>query len=70
MYTGYLQTVTLPSYTVARAAVFYESPRFSMRLNANNLFDEKYYAPQFLFWDTFVSPSVGRTAEMTFTYEW
>jgi iron complex outermembrane receptor protein len=70
MYTGYLQTVTLPSYTVARAAVFYESPKFSLRLNANNLFDEKYYSPQFLFWDTFVSPSVGRTAEMTFTYEW
>jgi iron complex outermembrane receptor protein len=70
MYTGYLQTVTLPSYTVARAAVFYEGPRFSMRLNANNLFDEKYYSPQFLFWDSFVSPSVGRTAEMTFSYEW
>ena len=70
MYAGYSRAVTLPSYVVTRAAFFYENNDFSLRLNANNLFDEKYYTPQFLFWDVFVSPSIGPTAELTMTYKW
>lgn len=35
----------------------------------NNVFDEKYYTPQFLFWDTFISPSQGTTADLTVTYK-
>ena len=69
-YTGFAQEVVLPSYLVTRAALFYATEKWSYRLNANNLFDEKYYNPQFLFWDTFVSPSVGPTAELTATYRW
>lgn len=69
-YSGYAQEVVLPSYTVARAALFYTTGGWSFRLNANNLFDEKYYNPQFLFWDVFVSPSVGPTVELTTTYKW
>ena len=70
MYAGYSRSVTLPAYTVWRAAMFYEDSGFSIRLNANNIFDEKYYTPQFLFWDVFVSPSVGPTAELSLTYKW
>jgi iron complex outermembrane receptor protein len=70
MYAGYSRAVELPSYVVARGAIFYEGDNFSLRLNANNLFNEKYYTPQFLFWDVFVSPSVGPTAELSLTYKW
>ncbi|BET67134.1 TonB-dependent receptor [Opitutales bacterium ASA1] len=69
-FSGYAQAVTLPSYFVTRAAAFYNTGPWSFRLNANNLFDEKYYNPQFLFWDVFVSPSVGPTAELTVSYRW
>ena len=69
-YSGFAQEVMLPSYFVTRAAAFYHHGRWSYRLNASNLFDEKYYNPQFLFWDVFISPSVGPTAELTVTYKW
>jgi len=69
-YSGYAQAVTLPSYFVTRAAMFYNTGPWSFRLNANNVLDEKYYNPQFLFWDVFVSPSVGPTAELTVSYKW
>jgi len=39
-------------------------------INGNNLLNEKYYNPQFLFWDSFISPSVGRTVEATISYKW
>lgn len=69
-YSGFAQEVLLPSYLVARGALFYSAEKWSIRLNANNLFDEKYYNPQFLFWDSFVSPSVGPTFELTTTVKW
>ena len=69
-FSGYAQQITLPSYTVTRAALFYEWENWSFRLNASNIFDEKYYNPQFLFWDVFVSPSVGPTVEFTTSYKW
>ena len=56
--------------SVTRAAAFYDMGAFSFRLNVNNLLDEKYYTPQFLFWDVFVSPSVGPTGELSMTYKW
>lgn len=70
MYAGYTESVKLPSYVVTRAALFYDGGSFDVRLNVNNLFDEKYYTPQFLFWDAFVSPSVGPTGELSVTYKW
>jgi len=69
-FSGYAQAVRLPSYFVTRAAMFYNTGPWSFRINANNLLDEKYYNPQFLFWDVFVSPSVGPTAELTVSYKW
>ncbi|WP_138223314.1 TonB-dependent siderophore receptor [Nibricoccus aquaticus] len=69
-YSGYAQQIKLPEYTTYRAAIFYNTGPWSFRINANNIFDEKSYAPQFLFWDTFISPSQGPTAELTVTYKW
>ena len=69
-YSGYAKEVKLPSYLVTRGALFYNNGNWSFRLNANNILDEKYYNPQFLFWDVFVSPSTGPTFELTTTYSW
>lgn len=69
-YSGYLQQIKLPDYTVCRAAAFYNYKQWSFRVNANNVFDARYYTPQFLFWDTFVSPSIGPTADMTVSFRW
>lgn len=69
MFSGFAQAVRLPSYTVTRLAAFADIGPFHLRVNANNLFNEKYYTPQFLFWDTFVSPSVGRTVDATLSYK-
>lgn len=69
-FSGYLQQIRLPSYLVTRAALFYNYKQWSFRLNANNIFDERYYTPQFLFWDVFISPSIGPTAELTVSYKW
>jgi iron complex outermembrane receptor protein len=69
MYAGYLQQIKLPEYFVTRGALFYNTGNWSFRLNANNILNEKYYTPQFLFWDTFISPSQGPTAELTIAYK-
>lgn len=65
MFAGYTQTIKLPSYTTMRAAAFVRLGDFEARVNVSNLTNTKYYSPQFLFWDSFVSPSIGRTAELT-----
>jgi len=70
MYAGYLQQIRLPSYFVTRAALFYHKGPWSLRLNGTNILNAKYYTPQFLFWDTFISPSQGPTAEFTVAYKW
>lgn len=69
-YSGYLQQVRLPEYFVTRGALFYNRGPWSFRFNANNILDERYYTPQFLFWDVFVSPSIGPTADLTVSFKW
>jgi iron complex outermembrane receptor protein len=69
MFSGYLQQIKLPDYFVTRAALFYNCKNWSFRLNGNNILNEKYYTPQFLFWDTFISPSQGPTYDLTATYK-
>ncbi len=69
-YSGYLQQIRLPEYFVTRGALFYNRGPWQLRLNANNMLDEKYYTPQFLFWDVFISPSIGPTADLTLSYKW
>lgn len=67
MFAGYTQAIKLPAYTVMRAAAFYRFKGYEARVNVNNVTNSKYYTPQFLFWDTFISPSIGRTVEVTLT---
>lgn len=69
MFAGYLQQIRLPSYFVTRAALFYHKGPWSLRLNGSNILNEKYYTPQFLFWDTFISPSQGPTVEFSVAYK-
>lgn len=69
-FSGYAQAIKLPSYTVTRAAIFFDIGKAHVLINGNNLLNEKYYNPQFLFWDSFISPSVGRTVEATISYKW
>ena len=47
-----------------------ESRGRGCRLNGANILDAKYYTPQFLFWDTFISPSQGPTVELSAAYKW
>ena len=70
MFAGYLQQIRLPSYFTTRAALFYNKGPWSYRINGTNIFDTKYYTPQFLFWDTFISPSQGPTVELTASFKW
>lgn len=67
MFAGYSQSIRLPAYTTMRAAAFAKIGKFEARVNVNNLTNTKYYSPQFLFWDSFISPGIGRTAELTLT---
>ena len=69
-YSGYLQQILLPSYTVYRGSIFYQKGHWKTALQVNNIFNAKYYTPQFLFWDTFISPSQGPTGDVTVTYRW
>ncbi|WP_414662032.1 TonB-dependent siderophore receptor [Horticoccus sp. 23ND18S-11] len=69
-YSGYLQQIRLPEYFVTRGALFYNRGPWSFRLNANNILDERYYTPQFLFWDVFISPSIGPTVDLSVSYKW
>ena len=70
MFAGYLQQIRLPSYFLTRAALFYRKGPWSFRLNGTNILNAKYYTPQFLFWDTFISPSQGPTVELSVAYKW
>ncbi|MEN9841377.1 MAG: hypothetical protein RL376_1177 [Verrucomicrobiota bacterium] len=69
MYSGYLEQILLPEYFVTNAALFYNYKSWSVRLNAKNILDTKYYTPQALFEETFISPSQGPTAELTVAYK-
>jgi iron complex outermembrane receptor protein len=69
MYAGYLQQIRLPSYFVTRAALFYHKGPWSVRINGTNILNEKYYTPQFLFWDTFISPSKGPTVDCSIAFK-
>ncbi len=67
LWAGYTHLVRLPQYTVARAATFYQKDKWSFQVNIDNLFNKTYFTPQYLFWDVFVSPSIGRTGNLTVT---
>ena len=65
MYAGFTHSVVLPAYTVTRAAVFYNTGKWSFQVNADNILNAQYFLPQNLFGDVLVLPSQGPTAEAT-----
>ena len=65
MYAGFTHSVVLPAYTVTRAAVFYNTGKWTFQLNANNILNAQYFLPQNLFGDVLVLPSQGPTVEAT-----
>ena len=70
-YAGYFQQVLLPSYVVCRAGLSYKIDRhWSTTLQVNNLFNQRYYLPQYLFQDVFISPGEGTTAQFMLAYKW
>ncbi len=65
MFAGFTHSVVLPSYVVTRGALFYNTSKWSLQVNVNNLLDAHYFLPQNLFGDVLVLPSEGRTVEAT-----
>jgi iron complex outermembrane receptor protein len=65
MYAGFTHSVVLPQYTVVRAAIFYNTGKWSFQANANNILNAQYFLPQNLFGDVLVLPSEGPTVEAT-----
>jgi iron complex outermembrane receptor protein len=66
--TGYVSSVTLPSYFVTRGSVFYQRGKNLINLSTNNMFDQVYFQSQYLFWDVFIKPGALRTASLTYSY--
>jgi iron complex outermembrane recepter protein len=67
---GYFQLVQLPQYVICRATVSYAIDRhWSAMVHVDNLFNQRYFLPQYLFEDTFVSPGEGITGEATLAYK-
>jgi iron complex outermembrane receptor protein len=68
---GYFQLVQLPQYTLYKASVSYAFDKhWSALVTVDNVFNTKYFMPQYLFEDTFVSPGQGTTFQATLNYKW
>ncbi|WP_289030223.1 TonB-dependent receptor [uncultured Paraglaciecola sp.] len=70
-FSSFSQVVTLPSYTLINAGVFYEAESWTASLNIKNLTDEKYYRANFpdLFGAQIVLPELPRHYQAKFTYK-
>lgn len=55
----------LPSYTLLNASLFYNADRFSIRFNANNITNEKYYIG---YWSINPQKPVNYTASFSFKF--
>ena len=61
-----ITAVTLPDYTVARAALFGEYDRFSVTATVDNVFDEEYFQPvQGVYEEVAALPGTGRIVRVT-----
>ncbi|MGJ8680165.1 TonB-dependent siderophore receptor [Paraglaciecola sp.] len=70
-YSGFSQVVTLPSYTLVNAGVYYEADTWSASVNVKNLTDEKYFRANFpdLFGAQIVLPELPRHFQATVNYK-
>jgi iron complex outermembrane receptor protein len=62
VWSGFAQSVRLPSYTLLNAGVHYETGRFQVGLQGKNLTNERYFRSNFpdLFGDSVVLPELPR----------
>jgi iron complex outermembrane receptor protein len=68
---GYFGLVRLPPYTLYKASVSYAYDKhWSALVTVDNVFNTRYFLPQYLFEDTFVSPGQGTTFQATLNYKW
>lgn len=62
VWSGFAQSVRLPSYTLVNAGIHYETTRFKVGLQGKNLTNERYFRSNFpdLFGDSVVLPELPR----------
>ena len=70
-FSSFSQVVTLPSYTLINAGVFYEADSWTASLNIKNLTDERYFRANFpdLFGAQIVLPELPRHYQAKFSYK-
>lgn len=70
-FSGFSQSVTLPSYTLVNTGVFYEAEDWSASLSVKNLTDERYFRSNFpdLFGSQIVLPELPRHFSAKFAYK-
>lgn len=70
-YSGWSQSVTLPSYTLVNAGLNYETKRWKFGLQGKNLTDERYFRSNFpdLFGSSVVLPELPRNFLVSTAYK-
>jgi iron complex outermembrane receptor protein len=70
-YSSFSQAVTLPSYTLVNAGVFYDAEEWTASVSVKNLTDEQYFRSNFpdLFGAQIVLPELPRHVQAKFTYK-
>lgn len=70
-YSSFSQAVTLPSYTLVNAGVFYDADDWTASFSVKNLTDEKYFRSNFpdLFGAQIVLPELPRHVQAKLTYK-
>jgi iron complex outermembrane receptor protein len=70
-FSSFSQVVTLPSYTLVNAGVFYEADTWTASFNIKNLTDERYFRANFpdLFGAQIVLPELPRHYQAKFSYK-
>jgi len=71
VWSGFAQSVRLPSYTLLNAGVHYETARFKVGLQGKNLTNERYFRSNFpdLFGDSVVLPELPRNYILSATFK-
>ena len=70
VYSGFSQSVELPSYTLVNLGLQYDTERWSLTLNGKNLTDEEYFRSNFpnLFGSVIVLPELPRHFQASVAY--
>jgi len=70
-YSGFSQSVELPSYTLVNAGIYFDYKAISLSLTGKNLTDEEYYRSNFpdLFGSQIVLPELPRNYQASINYK-